>query len=65
MLFFTKEPDKPVIGGIDYADSSLNVSWTPTDAKNEPNIANPGQDFYVKYRKAGSTYFWFLFLSNK
>ncbi len=42
-------PDVPKLGYIDHGESSMNVSWSPSDG----DPVNPGSDFVVKIRREG------------
>ena len=50
-MFPCSAPDIPGFGGIDYGETSLNISWTPTaDGQRQQN---PGHEFYIEIKKAG------------
>ena len=53
--------DPPKLTGIDHGESSMNVSWIPSEKKNPQN---PGSDFYVKYRQPGMWFDYLLVVSG-
>ena len=53
---FPSEPDVPGIADLDVGETSVNVSWIPTDEDETPR--NPGSEFFVEYRKADDDEPW-------
>ena len=51
LFSYISAPDAPIFSSIVTGDNSMNVSWAPY-AGTTPK--NPGESFYVRYRKKGT-----------